>query len=315
MAALEPLNPPAIGGLQAQLVAKAGAHARAAMQAYSADDWEVCATHAAVALELTAKAVLVSVHPTLIADFRDFDTVLFLSGRSAARTIHNIRTAGCDETLKRVVRIVPGLRPEPLRPILEARNGVMHLLGADRRVVNAAMAPWIHGMDELAASLGVTAEDVFGNHAETAANIGSQSLQESQIRVASKLIRAREVFEKRFGSLNASGRGAALAALDAAYQLTAYDETMIVCPACERQAKLIGHHEVAGWQVDYDDDGFPQSRWPEVYLYPEQLACLICGLQLDGQDELAAADIGLQIELEDVDASDFEEGTWDDFDD
>jgi hypothetical protein len=285
------------------------------MEAYSADDWETCATHAAVALELMAKAVLVAVHPILIADFRDFDSVLFLSGQGAARTIHTIRTAGCDETLKRVVRVVPGLRPESLRPILEARNGVMHLLGADRRLVNAAMAPWIHGMDELARYLSLSAQSVFGNQAETAASIGAQSLQDSQIRVAGKLIRARETLEERFGSLSPRGRDGALAAIDAAYQLIAYDETLVQCPACERQAKLVGHHELAGWHVDYDDEGYPQSRWPEVYLYPEQLACLVCALRLDGEDELTAAGVSLEIELEHVDGSDFEEGTWDDFDD
>lgn len=299
--------------LPQQLIAKASGHAARALEGYRSEDWEATATEAAISLELTAKAVLSAVNPILIADFRDFESVLHLSGHASNRTQFSLRTATAADCLQRAARIVPLLRWEAVRQLVESRNAAVHFLGADPTAVRDVMAPWVHAMDQLASALGVPMGQIYGGYESVATNIGEQSLKESEIRVSSKLDAARLRFRERFGLLAEEGRAAALTALEAAYLIDPMVETNVECPACGREAHLIGGAEVESWEVDYDDEGHPSGRFPIWVLYADQLDCMICGLSLVGADELVAADVPRQVGLENLPPGAFEDDDYEDW--
>jgi hypothetical protein len=82
---------------------------------------------------------------------------------------------------------------------------------------------------------------------------------------------------------------------------TKYEEETVSCSACNREAIASGFTETE-WEVAGDDDAYLRGTF-----FPTRLNCRVCGLELDGDDELEAADIETSWELDDVDTGDFYE--------
>jgi hypothetical protein len=300
--------------LQQGLIARVKGAVPESLRQYAAHDFNRFGIEAGVAVELAAKAVLVAINPCLIADPRHFESMLALSGHGQAVSLQAIRTIGCIEALKRVSRIIPLIRVSPLEPLAEARNGALHLVGTDSGTAFRLLAPYIDALKTMGETLNVNFDDMFGEYSDLAKGVLQQSVEEAQIRVTAKVAHAKQLFAERYGDMHGEGLKTVIRAVEATYLLTAYDEMLSDCPACGHMAKLIGHHSFREWDYDSDEEGNVVSRTAIVDLYVEELRCAVCGLELQGEDELTAAGIETAIELDDVDSSDFEEKDWDDED-
>ncbi len=302
---------PKVPSLQQGLIARIKDAVPESLRHYGAHDFNRFGIEAGVAVELAAKAVLVGINPCLIADPRHFESLLALSGYGQAVSLQTIRTIGCIEALKRVARIIPTIRVAPLEPLAEARNGALHLVGADRATAFRLLAPYIGAVKVMGEALNVEFDEMFGDYSELATGVLEQSIEEAQIRVSVSITRAKQFLAERYGDMSGEAIVAVIRAIEAGYMLTAYDELLTDCPACGHMAKLSGNHSFREWDYEGDEDGIT-SRSAVVDLYVEELTCAICKLELEGEDELQAAGISTSIELEDVDSEDFEEDNdWD----
>lgn len=122
-----------------------------------------------------------------------------------------------------------------------------------------------------------------------------------RLQVESALANARQEFERRFGALDEATRQAMLRVVAAGYAPEKYDEQLHECPACGTEALVLGSVKV---EMDEDWDhheGILIGVYPYFTFIPSGLRCNACGLELDGQDEMAAAGVGELWQLEDVD--------------
>jgi hypothetical protein len=89
-----------------------------------------------------------------------------------------------------------------------------------------------------------------------------------------------------------------------------YEQDLYDCPACGTMALVHGSHDF-DWEPDWEmgDDGLPWSPGAAltVTFRPGTLECRACGLVLDGQDQLMAAEVPESWEIEDADPRDFNE--------
>ncbi len=58
-------------------------------------------------------------------------------------------------------------------------------------------------------------------------------------------------------------------------------------------------------EVDYDRDGNPENAWPVLTFFAGGLECEVCGLELDGEEELQAAQLELSWQNEEVDLNEW----------
>lgn len=96
-------------------------------------------------------------------------------------------------------------------------------------------------------------------------------------------------------------REAVIATIEVRYNPEKYEEHVIDCPACFRGALVSGYTELE-WKADWDEGG--ASPYPVVEFFPGHLDCQVCDLELDGEDEMTAADVSAW-ELDDVEPADF----------
>jgi hypothetical protein len=269
--------------------------------------------HVSTALELLAKAFLASLDGSLIAA-SDFDSLLHGCDQSKhARTpASRMRTITMTETLKRVGQVVPAI--ENLRPSLQlladVRNGVVHAGSLEPGADEAALVPFIKACDHLLPGVrGASRELLWGDLTSIVDARLSDSLETAELLVADALASARLAFERRYASLDDAARNGVLSGIESSYDVTKYEEDLVDCPACDRRALTQGSYEVE-WEADYDvegGEGFVSGVYPVVTYSPGYLSCRVCGLELDGDEELRAAGVPEAWEIEDAEAADFYE--------
>lgn len=93
--------------------------------------------------------------------------------------------------------------------------------------------------------------------------------------------------------------------VEAGYRPEKYEEHIVECPACKTGALMSG-----SVTVDFDEDWDHRERvlvnvHPYFTFVPSRLRCGACGLELEGHDQLAAAGVADEWQLEDVDERDY----------
>ena len=134
----------------------------------------------------------------------------------------------------------------------------------------------------------------------------AENTTNTELSVAGRILAAKTAFETRYGELDARARASIIRAIEGSYALTQYEEDLAVCPACDSMGVASGAYEVE-WKADYDyGEGYdPVGVYPEVTIYPGHFLCRVCGLELDGDDELEAAGVSLSWEIGNVNPKDF----------
>lgn len=284
-----------------QLRVSAARHAQVALATLPDGDDMLFALHAGIALEHALKAVLASRHPVLIAA-SDFDSLLHACGESSGTRIprHRMRTITARESLARVGQLVPHVKnlESQLAPLFEARNSVAHL--ADPTATDELRVPFIRAAEHLRVALEIAPQDFWGTYQAVVDAALAEEVQEARMRVEGALAGARGKFERRYQHLETAARDAVLDIIETSYSREKYEQELVECPACQRQALASGATET-GWERDGDDGNFV-ARFTPGYLI-----CRVCDLELDGEDELQIAGVQVQWEVEDADPADFYE--------
>jgi hypothetical protein len=87
--------------------------------------------------------------------------------------------------------------------------------------------------------------------------------------------------------------------------LARYQKQEAECPACHTVVLVDGDYSVE-WEeeADYGEEWYIADVIPVVTFYPGHLRCRACDLELNGDDEMNAADL-TSWQIEDVDFDDF----------
>jgi hypothetical protein len=99
--------------------------------------------------------------------------------------------------------------------------------------------------------------------------------------VAEAITAGQSSFERQYGPMADSARVTTLAAVENSYDVMKYEQSLTDCPAC--------------------------GAYPVVSYFPGYLHCRACDLELDGEEQLEAAEIERSWKIEDADAADFYE--------
>lgn len=95
------------------------------------EDIDFAVHHLGVALEHLLKAYLASLHPALVVDTNDFDSMLHATGHGSRtkRPSSRTKTIGLAAAFNRVKKLLPKkitVTDVQFEPVLAARNGVAH---------------------------------------------------------------------------------------------------------------------------------------------------------------------------------------------
>lgn len=112
-----------------------------------------------------------------------------------------------------------------------------------------------------------------------------------------KIARAKRVFDEKFGELEVKTVDEIAETIRQSYTLYEYYDEYETCPACSNTGLSSGTYEVEWEQADWDN----ATPEPIVRLNVERFICKICGLFLDGRDEIIAAKLQDKITIENVD--------------
>lgn len=299
--------------LDKTLFDKSSIFARTAIRSYLDGQADFFFAQAGISFELLGKAFLCTYHPSLIID-RDFDSLLQVSGAGthSKRPLGNIRTIGGKEVLRRVIQLAPRLGgyETTLSLLIDLRNGVVHLGSSDPEWLKRILLPFFSGTKILIETLQIELEQFYGEFTEMVQTHLNEAAADAERTVADKLARARAGYRDKYAELDRSSLETVIRAIEGSYVLSRYEEELIECPACEHLGIISGSYTME-WEPDDWDETGPTSASPVVTLFPSYLTCRVCGLDLDGEEELRAAEIEDPIEIEDVDPADFYEPDYD----
>ncbi len=256
---------------------------------------------AGTAVEHLAKAVIVSVEPTLLADKVDRDTLLWLSGKGnrAETRATRIRTVGALNAVKLVAALhkgasVPSILAEAA---LEARNAAAHVGLVDRDELHGAVGGMCSTVDVFLNLMGSDRGPFWGDYLGVADTLIEADRAAVEQIVAAKFASAHARLARLTDALPADYTALVLATM-AQKPLIADHEEERPCPACGQRAWLACDVEEGDVEFDHDEDSV--SAWVSRTAYPLWFECSVCGLTLD-ERELQHLGLGVPIELDDRD--------------
>jgi hypothetical protein len=305
--------------LSDELCSAAASFAQSSLKARLDGESMVYLLHAATALELLAKSFLASIHGSLIAA-DDFDSLLHgcSQSRHARKPRSRMRTITIVEALKRAGQVLPAIDNlrQSLQLLADVRNGVVHAGQLERGADKAVLVPFLRACDHLITGMAEgDRERLWGELLSMVDARLSDSSKAAELAATDALTAARLAFDRRYGSLDNAVRDAVLSGVESAYDVTKYEEDLVDCPACSRRAITHGSYDVE-WEADWDvadGEAYVAGVYPVVTYAPGHLACRVCGLELDGEEELGAAGVPAAWQIEDAAAADFYEADDDDW--
>lgn len=271
---------------------------------------------AAIALELLGKAALSAIHPTLVADPNDIESLLSAAGRATGT---NRRSITAKTLFDRLNKVVPEFEERLKRECMlmaNRRNAELHsgespIDGLDPR---AWVPSFWRAADVLLRHQGKTLADWLGTDEATRVGAVLEDAAElTRQTVAARIERRRNDFntryppdspERQLEELRAASRPIPPRLLTAA---DAFEDTP--CPSCGTRGWLfgsVGDEEYV--EVEYEDGEWgPMTVQILKTRYDvEEFHCPECGLRLEGRDEIAIADLPPDFEREEEQEPDYE---------
>lgn len=269
--------------------------------ARDSDDFSTFHLWSALALELLAKAALAKIHPTLVADPTQFESLLAACNHpvsDATRTITaktayqrlRVLSKNFDERSERFSMLMANRRNE------EIHSGSCPTVGLEPRA-------WVPEFWRIAALLnemaGRTLESWVG---EDEAGRVSELLKDTSLVIAkaieSRVARCGAEFERRYpkGTQNRSVVEEAVknSFVPAGHQniTTADNHIRIDCPSCACKGWLFGMEiESHRDPIEYDPEDGAAWQTETVTYAAEAFMCIACDLRLEGRVELDAAGV------------------------
>ncbi|MDX3641424.1 hypothetical protein [Streptomyces sp. MB09-02B] len=263
--------------------AKKAAHK--AMDDHGRPEYNEFALHAGVAVELLAKAVLVSKNPIYIAEPRNEDMLLFFGGYLQVDE-EKVRTVGAKGAIARLRKIGVLQADAQLDLLIAMRDGAAHA-ASDSLQAKGMISPLARTIETLLGDLGKPL-DVFWERWTEAVKAAVNEQEDQVFRdVQLRITQARHAFEDQFARLPAEYKERALKALQPRKEEGLVSSVVLMegdvvalqtsggdCPACGGQALLtfepVGR---TGTDTHYSANGF---------------VCSLCPFEAKGADEMAA---------------------------
>lgn len=278
--------------------------ARRALLLQGSDDERVEAAFlAGLALEYTAKAFVASVHPVLMVDGRDFDSLLVATGHAhfTSAGLNNVRTITGSEACLRASRLTGGRWKftKADDSVFHARNAAAHFAFHDDDGIDQvlrAMVRLVDDLRQLKVEIPETRAEFWGDATPIVNAILTDEASKLETRLQAKVIAARRKLDERLVGLDDAQRRAVLELVSGLPDGDADYEEERECPACHQWGWLRCIIEFGGSLPQDEDDEEPE--WWEVFAYPVEFACSACGLTLDVR-EVEQAGFPEVIQLED----------------
>ncbi len=299
------------------LYASAQRHAVRAFRARANNDHDDAALQFGVMLEHLAKSYLVGRHPTLVLERNfDFSTLLRLAGQGQrVKPGHVLKTIGLRGALERFGEMeaagAPGAgkkHADRFELVLQARDGVAHV-GASSAAADAVAELAVRGAVEILDKNNRTHDMFFGDWSTPARALLDEHATKVHQLVQLRLSLARDAFTQRFSGLTEQDRDAQLATLDVRPATVADDTKLAVtCPACTQHGVLTGTDDI-DFEPDWDveaGESYLSGVYATVILRADTFNCPVCGLRLNGTEQLTEAALDTVVELREATDEDLE---------
>lgn len=289
-----PYSEVAMTSIMEALADSAARYAHRAVDNYVDNDLGDFYLTAGIAVEQAMKARLARDNIAFIAPDRGFKSAVELwRTRDDIESLPvGTRTIGGADAVERVAVVEKAFAPhaDSVKELLRFRNGEAHV-GApgasDHRKV------FVDFLSAITALLNVQADVFWGVHTELVRVTLDKNSADVAREVAQRLAAGAATYRRRFDALDEHQRSSlrALAEQDAEHRES--DEALVrMCPACSIEAALL--HGDNSVEVDIDVDhreGVIIGAGHYVEFRARDLECLACGLELDGPEQLEAAEL------------------------
>lgn len=258
---------------------------------------------AGVALEHATKSSLARLNVAFIADNFATSRALFYAEEDASKVPVSARTIGGAEAVKRAATFVPQFAEHQVAvaKLMDSRNGLAHLGLHGSSDHGQALADMARAITSL---LQIDADEFWGPHAELIRTVIDETVDARSKVVATKIRAAQRRFRERFGSLDEAERRVVLATRGA-WRTSDLESHTCVCPACDQKAMMSGEN-VEQYDVDVDHrENIILSAGLFLEFRAQSFLCAICGLELEGAEELSAAGLETAFPNEDIDVDEY----------
>ncbi len=250
------------------------------------DEWQF-GFWSVLALEMLVRAAVAKVSPTLLADGKDWNNVLYALGGEPKTPKFIPRSADTSDLLVRVESLYPTFTRELMNFCVlhfQRRNADLHTASLPfDEVKTAQWLPQFYASCQcLAEAAGSTMEILFGSEETETAKTLVQALKDDAAKAVNQTINAhrtvwegREETERKALTKQAKSRATRAAG------------HVVACPSCGCKALLSG--TASGAAKPKIEDGIVVERQAMI---PSHLECFACGLKVNGYSKLNACGLG-----------------------
>lgn len=280
------------------LLGKSKLYAARALTAKAMKDSEVYQIWSALALELLGKAQLANIHPCLVVETDNTNSLLEACGIETNTIVKTIAANVVFARLKHTVDKFGTPHAEACKAISARRNAELH--SGQAAYIGMVDRDWEGQFWSTAqlilASMDLELEDWVGHSSKMPGELAQQFREIKFEAAKQRIANERLSFLAPGGKKRSKGEIEALRQNAATFQLLAAVRGFryvldhhwpVDCPACGCRSALGGdriHEEV----IDHDyETGFETV---ERFFSPAEFLCQTCGLRLEGAEEMEAAD-------------------------
>lgn len=288
-----------------RLVRIAQRRTRSAIESWHDNDPESVVLMAPLAVELLGKAALWSLNPALLALTAgpSAESSLVRLARGDDIEAKGLRTIGLAGVLTRLDQTMTGFPIEGRRAarMIDARNGSTHI-GSAHDEVRYVFLDCLTVTDFLLLQMARDRRAFYGVDRATVDALSAEHQESVEATVKMRLAKSRNLLRRRedrdglvdFNARNIE-READRMGLVADHYVPGGTSTDTACPECGSVGRLFGYPDAEA-EVDWDVEplgngqyeSFAVGYW-QASFDPSYFACTVCGLYLDGRDELEIA--------------------------
>lgn len=249
-----------------------------------------------LALEFLARSALASVHPTLLADPRGDDSILYAAGYTKAKSPTSIpvKTA-----FTRCEALIPGFSSDDAKLcmllLLDHRNRELHTSepAFEALDVGSWLARSYRACSVLSAFQGKTLEDLLGKQEGDAAEEMIAAAAADVMTVTMEAIAERRAAFEALSAIEkeskvSKGRIIPQLAMPGFWKVRE-------CPGCSNEGRLAGK-PISYAPPSFDEENSIAIR--DVAVLPQEFSCGICGLKLSGHSALHVSGLGGQFSVQ-----------------
>lgn len=291
--------PPPLALSHETLLTKSKLHAKRSIDAKAGDLEVECQLWAASALELLAKAQLAGIHPSLVVDTANTNSLLEANGIKCGTPVHTITAATAYARLKHTVPNFSTPVHDECKKLAERRNAELH----SGEAACAAMPydswepDFWNAADLILKSMDMDLQEWLGAGGRAPREL-LKTYRQAEIKAARQRVKhhATEFKASPLGKLG-KAKFAELVQETAARPISEKDFHYLyvkhwhhVCPACKTMGVAAGDE---AWEevADDQDEADPGYQIVERGYSPSEFHCPTCGLSLVGDLAVSAAGI------------------------